>query len=98
MGIHVVNDYRHAGGAYTCSGRGRKAHACKLGVQPHHAISGLEFPVDDSTVVCLRELTGSQPKDADKVVVGSLKVPVDEERNTALNGGIEHGHLLQNHE
>ena len=64
-------------------------------MQPDDAVARLQLAVDDLPSWVTGELPGAEAEDASQVLVGGLEIRVDEDRDAALNGRVEHGHFLQ---
>jgi hypothetical protein len=63
-------------------------------VEPQHAVAGLDLDVDGVPGVVAGDGAGAEPEHPHEEVVGGLQVGVDQDADPALDGALEHGHLL----
>lgn len=65
-------------------------------MEPDHPVTCLELTVDDPALVVAGELARAQAEHPHEVVVGGLEIGIDQDRDPALDGRVEHRHLLEN--
>ena len=65
-----------------------------LTMQPDHAVPGAQLTVHGTALLVAVDPAGAESEDPDQPVVSSCDVRIHRQRDSCLDSGVQHGHLL----